>query len=194
MTFFQGKFCNIRTVKNKDCATAYQPVIAGWQGPVFSTKYDHALRDALLCRNKAYIELNTTHGALLKRHASGTTNYCLVGGGGGREKESPAYQVSIRNLRTGRSCQKAFTFDKHGGGKKAHKAALLYLLENNEAYNQLVDTFNQCVIQDAIAIAEKEAQTLKPQLQKLKQLSEERWRNIFYEKWPNGLTDDRIPE
>ena len=202
---FESGFANVRHQKGEGIDyEGYQITFLSRSSDYVSASRPGALKEVLKRRNQVYRDSGRLHSSLMRKYAEGGVTESEDSNGDG--KRVPCFRVQLRNLETGKPAQRIMRFRppntpkvvKLKSGEKAKrlpvqsKTAALRTAKalrkaNVEAYNAMVDDFNDMVFEEGIKLAESEARTLKPKLNKLKKLEQKRWKRVFVEHFPDGL-------
>ncbi len=204
---FDSGFANVRHQKGEGIDyEGYQITFLSRSSGYVSAARPNALKEVLKRRNEVYRDSGRLHTSLMRKYAEGGITETEDSNGDG--KRVPCFRVQLRNLETGKPVQRIMRFRPPNtpktvmlkSGEKAKRPPLLsktYVLRkakalckaNLEAYNSMVDDFNETVFEEGIKLADSEARTLKPKLIKLKKSEAKRWQRIFAEHFPDGLAN-----
>lgn len=202
---FESGFANVRHQKGEGIDyEGYQITFLSRSSDYVSASRPGALKEVLTRRNAVYRASGRLHTSLMRKYAEGGVTESEDSNGDG--KRVPCFRVQLRNLETGKPAQRIFRFRlpntpkvvKLKSGEKAKRPPLqakstalrnarALRKANVEAYNAMVDDFNELVFAEGIKLAESEARTLKPKLNKLKKLEQKRWKRLFTKHFPDGL-------
>jgi len=104
------------------------------------------------------------------------------------------YAVHLRNLATGKPTNRAFRKHLYKTPEAALRQAKALRRRNIEAFNNMVEEYNDSIYKDAVKLANKEARQLKPFLNDMIGFDKKRWDKVFKKYFPSGLQSNIDPK
>ena len=104
------------------------------------------------------------------------------------------YAVHLRNLATGKPTNRAFRKHLYKTPEAALREAKSLRKRNIQAFNNMVEAYNEKIYKAAIKLADKEVRQLKPFLNDVVGFDQKRWGAVFKSQFPNGLESNIDPK
>jgi hypothetical protein len=145
---------------------------------------DDAMRAALTLRNKALAYQDWIPQPLRAFQGPGSVHI----------RKSDGVQVVCRNLMTGRPAYLLLAIKPGSPKEKMLAKGKRFLKRNMKAFTALRDDYDALVHQEIQRTAQQELDTLTPCFDALIARKHDLWQQVANARYPNGLTNPRIPK
>lgn len=176
-----GEYVNGWQVKYKVDGVEFQPFFG------LST-YEDALQRCLKARNELYLLHGFPRAIQIRELTLNARSLRSNTGWAGVYRrtevsrtgsETEVLSISLRNLHNGKATNTHLRISHFDSYQDCLEAALNMRTENAKGYNAIVQEYDRLNAADALKLMEKEVETLKPHLPKLKGRNAKRWQEAL---------------